>query len=151
MRNRPLYLVATSVALGLSLLAAVGCQSRPTPAPAPSAAPEPHASSLFVRNYSPFDIAVFVVPNAEAKPIWLTNVPVGASRTVALQWRDLQSNGGLVVRTQVVGSAKTWTSEPLIIDDGIVGVLDLTADASRTTAGSVLRGVTLQAFDAAMR
>jgi hypothetical protein len=118
---------------------------------APTASAETEASSLFIRNYSPFDIAVFVVPNAAEKPIWLTNVPVGASRSVALQWRDLQAEGGLVVRTQVVGSAKTWTSEPLTIDDGIVAVLDLTADASRTTAGSVLRGVTLQAFGAAMR
>jgi hypothetical protein len=136
------------LALGAALVAA-GCQSRPTPTPQPQ--PQPAATSLFVRNFTGREVAVYAVPKNDAKPVWLTNVPVDASRTVFVRWSDLQANGGLVVRTQIVGSSRTWTSDPLVIDEDIVGVLDLQAGAALTTAGSVLRGFTTQAFGAAMR
>ena len=87
----------------LALVVASACQTRPTSTPAPQ--PDPPAASLFILNTTAFDVSVFAVPTTGAKPVWLTNVPVGASRTVAL----------------------------------------------RTTAGSTLRGVTTEAFDAAMR
>ena len=137
-----------NIGLGLvGALLASGCQSRPTPA----AQPQPEATSLFVRNFTGHDVQVYAVPRANAKPVWLTNVPVDASRSVSLRWSDLQANGGLVIRTQIVGSSNTWTSQPLIIDEGIVGVLDLKLGASLTTASSELRGVLTQAFSAAMR
>jgi hypothetical protein len=139
--------IGIAVALGAGLIAATGCQSHPAVAPAPV----PEATSLFVRNFTGFDVAVYVVPKADQKPVWLTNVSIGSSRSVSIRWTDLQPSGALVVRTQILGSSKTWTSDPLIIDDGIVGVLDIKPDRSLTTAGSVLRGVTLQAFSAAMR
>jgi hypothetical protein len=123
------------------------CQARVAPSPAN----EPEATSLFVRNFTGYDVSIFAVPRVHAKPVWLTNVGVGSSRSIAIRWRDLQANGGLVIRTQIVGRNNTWTSEPLIIDDGIVGVLDLKTDKSLTTVGSALRGVTVQAFGAAMR
>ena len=107
------------LALGAALVAA-GCQSRPTANPQP----QPAATSLFVRNFTGREVAVYAVPKNDAKPVWLTNVPVDASRTVLVRWSDLQANGGLVVRTQIVGSSRTWTSDPLVIDEDIVGVLD---------------------------
>ena len=145
--TRRFRLAGFAAALGGALLATSGCQSHLTPSPKP----EPQASSLFVRNYTGFDVIVYAVPKPNDNPVWLTNVPVGASRSVSLKWSDLQANGGLVIRTQVLGSSKTWTSDPLIIDEGIVGVLDLKTDHSLVTVGSVLRGVTTQAFSAAMR
>jgi hypothetical protein len=140
-----LRLAALGAAVGAALL--TGCAARPTPAPAP----EPEATSLFVRNFTNFDVNLYVVPKPDGKPVWLSRIPVGMSRTLSLRWSDLQANGGLVVRSQIVGSSRTWTSQPLIIDDGIVGVLDLKSDNTLTTAASALRGVTLQAFSAAMR
>jgi hypothetical protein len=132
-----------------------GCQSRPnttaTAEPVPAAQPVPEVTTLFIRNFSGLDINVYAVPNDGAKPVWLTSVPVRSSRTVPLHAAELRANGGLVVRTQVVGGSKTWTSEPIAVDSTVVGVLDLNVDASRTTAGSILRGVTVQAFEAAMR
>ncbi len=142
-----LRLVGAAAALGAGLLAATGCQSRPVV----STAPAPEATSLFVRNFTGYEVAVYAVPRANQNAVWLTNVPVGASRSLALKWSDLQANGGLVIRTQVVGGSKTWTSDPLIIDDGIVSILDLKSERPFTTAGSLLRGVTTQAFNAAMR
>jgi hypothetical protein len=136
--------------LGLGLVGALlvgGCQSRPTPAPQP----QPEATSLFVRNFTGHDVSIYAVPRSDAKPVWLTNVPADGSRSVSLRWSDLQANGGLVVRTQIVGSSNVWTSQALIIDDGIVGVLDLKLGASLTTANSELRGVLTQVFNAAMR
>jgi hypothetical protein len=140
-----LRLVGTAAALGALL--STGCQSRPTPNPKPV----PQATSLFMRNYTAFDVIVSAVPKPDGTPVWLTNVPAGSTRTVALKWSDLQANGGLVIRTQLLGSSRTWTSAPLIVDEGIVGVLDLRTNNSLATTGSVLRGVTTQAFDAAMR
>lgn len=137
-----------AVALLAGALVSTACQSRPTPVPAPEAKV---ATSLFVRNYTGFDVIVYSVPKPNEAPVWLTNVPVGSSRTIALKWSDLQASGGLVIRTQILGSSKTWTSTPLVIDDGIVGVLDLKSNATLTTDASVLRGVTTQAFGAAMR
>jgi hypothetical protein len=146
-----LRLIGTTASLGAALLASTGCQSRPLPSPTPVPAPVPEATSLFVRNFTGFDVAVYVVPRADAKPVWVTTVPIGSSRSLSLKWSDLQADGGLVVRTQILGSSKTWTSAPLIIDNDIVGVLDLKTDNTLTLAGSVLRGVTVQAFGAAMR
>jgi hypothetical protein len=143
-RARQLGIVA---AFGLAMLG--GCQSRPTPTPTPT--PEPQATSLFVRNFTGEDVVLYAVPRTGQKPVWLTNVPAAGTRSLALKWSDLQANGGLVIRTQIVGRTKTWTSNPLIIDEGIVGVLDLKSDDALTTVGSVLRGVTIQAFGAAMR
>lgn len=145
--TKRLRLIGAAAVLSAGLIAATGCQSRPTP----NAAPVPQATSLFVRNFTGSDVIICAVPKANESPVWLTNVPANASRSISLRWSDLQANGGLVVRTQLLGSSKTWTSAPLIIDEGIVGVLDLTTDHSMTTVGSVLRGVTTQAFGAAMR
>lgn len=136
-----------NLGLALSALLIAGCRAQPTPA----AQPEPEATSLFVRNFTGHDVALYAVPRPTAKPVWLTNVPVDGSRSISLRWSDLQANGGLVVRTQIAGSTKSWTSEPLIIDEGIVGVLDLKLGPSLTTASSELRGVLTQAFNAAMR
>lgn len=147
MRHIPyLRLVVLGATLGAAMLVSA-CASRPTPAPTP----EPEATSLFVRNFTSFDVNVYAVPKADEKPVWLSRIPVGTSRTLTLTWSDLQANGGLVVRSQIVGSSKMWTSQSLIIDDGIVAVLDLRSDNSLITAASTLRGVTLQAFGAAMR
>lgn len=137
--------------IGLGLAGALlvsGCQSRPTPGPQPQ---QPEATSLFVRNFTGHDVSVYAVPRTDAKAVWLTNVPVDGSRSISLRWSDLQANGDLVIRTQVVGSSNTWTSQPLVIDEGIVGVLDLKLGASLTTASSELRGVLTQTFNAAMR
>ena len=147
--TRRLRLVGLAAALGGALLATTGCQSRPTPSPSPSAK-APQATSLYVRNTTASDVMVYAVPKPDGKPVWLATIPVGSSRTLPLSWSDLQANGGLVVRTQLVGSSKTWTSAPLVIDDGIVGVLELKSEDARTTVGSVLRGVTLLAFGTAM-
>jgi len=145
-----------SANVGLGLLAAIlaaGCASRPTPAPSPlpQAQAQVEATSLFVRNYTGHDVSIYAVPNPTGKAVWLTNVPADGSRSVSLRWSDLQASGGLVVRTQIVGSSSTWTSLPLVIDEGIVGVLDLKLGASLTTANSELRGVLTQVFNAAMR
>jgi hypothetical protein len=147
--TRRLRLVGLAAALGGALLATTGCQSPPTPAPSPSAK-APQATSLYVRNNTGSDVMLYAVPKPDGKPVWLATIPVASSRTLPLTWSDLQANGGLVVRTQLVGSSRTWTSEPLIIDDGIVGVLELKSEDAHTTVGSVLRGVTLLAFGNAM-
>ena len=146
-----LRLIGVGASLGGALLASSGCQSRPSVSPTPAPAPVPEATSLFVRNFTSFDVAIFVVPRSDEKPVWLTTVSVGSSRSVPPGRSDLQANGGLVVRTQIVGTSKMWTSEPLIIDSDIVGVLDLKTDKSLMMVGTVLRGVTTQAFGAAMR
>ena len=141
------------ITIGLAIAASVaasGCQSRPTPVPQPQSA-QAEATSLFIRNYTGHEVVVYAVPRSDANPVWLTNVPVNGSRSVSLRWSDLQASGGLVVRTQIVGSSKTWTSNSLTIDDGIVGVLDLKLGSALTTASSELRGVLTQAFNAAMR
>jgi len=155
MRNSPrIRLAGAALALG-GAFALSACQARPTTTataePIRAAQAVPEVTTLFIRNFSGLDINVYAVPSDGAKPVWLTSVPVRSSRTVPLHAGELQVDGGLVVRTQVVGGSKTWTSEPIIVDSTVVGVLDLNVDASRTTAGSVLRGVTIQAFEAAMR
>jgi hypothetical protein len=148
--SRRLRLAGFAAVIGGVLLATTGCQSRPTPAPTPTASKAPHATSLYVRNYTASDVVVYAVPKPGGRIVWLSTIPVGASRTLPIEWSDLQANGGLVVRTQLAGSTKSWTSEPLIIDEGIVAVLEVRTDASRSTVASVLRGVTTQAFGNAM-
>lgn len=105
--------------LALGALAATACR------PAVPTTPEPAVSALLIRNSSQFDVNVYALPTADAKPVWLATVPASGSRSVSLTRRALQSDGNLVVRTQAIGAAGTWTSNSVPVNRNLAAALDL--------------------------
>jgi hypothetical protein len=108
--------------LGLVALAATACRTAVRPMV------DPATSSLVVRNTSLFDINVYALPTDDGAPVWLATVPASGSRALAVNKRQLQRDGGLVIRTQALGSTRSWTSGKISVDDAWVAVLDLVTD-----------------------
>ena len=113
----------------------VGCQ------PARST-PEPVTSALVVRNSSAFDINVYAIPTADAKPIWLGTVAAAATRSVPLVARTL-NKGSLVVQAQAIGSSRTWTSDAVAVSALTAAVLDLSANWTGDCSSSQLRSISI--------
>ena len=126
--------------LGLVALAATACRTAVRPMV------DPATSSLVVRNTSLFDINVYALPTDDGAPVWLATVPASGSRALAVNKRQLQRDGGLVVRTQAVGSLRTWTSGKISVDDAWVAVLDLVTDWVGDSSASQLYAVAREAL-----
>ena len=131
--------------LGLAALAATACR------PLVRTTVDPSTASLVVRNPSIFDVNVYAIPTDDGPPAWLATVPASGSRTLAVSKRQLQRDGGLVVRAQALGSTHSWTSGKIEVDDMTVAVLDLAAnwvgDVSTSQFYSVMRQVVIVAPD----
>lgn len=133
-----------------ALVALSACASRPvTTTAALTPAPEPVLASVLARNFGAYDAGVFAVLGS-GNTVWLTNVPAGATRMIPVTAQDLQVDG-LVLRVQAIGSGHTWTSRPTLIDGLGTGVLDLASDRIGNPAGTLLRVVPTQVFNAEMR
>jgi hypothetical protein len=158
MRTVSLNTVAKRFAIGLAAIFVAACQTAPAavtasatvrPVPAPVSSPSPELTSILARNFGAYDAGVFAVAE-DGKAAWLTNVPAGGTRTIPVAARHLQASG-LVLRVLVIGSGRTWTSGPTLIDGQSIGVLDLAADRGGDPAGTLLRFVPATAFQAEMR
>ena len=124
--------------IGLAVLASTACR------PMIRTTVDPSTASLVVRNTSVFDINVYALPTDDGAPTWLATIPALGSRSLAVNKRQLQRDGGLVVRAQALGSVRTWTSGKIDIDDMTVAVLDLSADWVGDVSTSQLYAVTRQ-------
>jgi len=135
----------TLATLGIVALAAAACR------PLVRTTVDPSTASLVVRNTSAFDINVYALPTDDGPPAWLATVPASGSRSLAVNKRQLQRDGGLVVRAQALGSTHAWTSGKIEVDDLTVAVLDLSAnwvgDVSTSQLYSVMRQVVIIAPD----
>jgi hypothetical protein len=106
---------------------------------------DPSTASLVVRNTSVFDINVYALPTDQSQPVWLATVPASGTRTLGVTKRQLQRDGGLVVRAQALGSSRIWTSGKISFDEMTIGVLDLASDWIGDVSASQLYAVTRQA------
>ena len=123
------------ITIAFVALAAPACRSAVRPMV------DPATSSLVVRNTSIFDINVYALPTDDGAPAWLATVPASGSRALAVNKKQLQRDGGLVVRTQALGSSRAWTSGKVGVDQAWVAVLDLVADWIGDTSASQLYAV----------
>lgn len=139
-----LFFARPLASAGLILIGATACQTRVQPAP------EPVVSTIFARNFGAYDMSVFVVPE-NGQPVWLTNVPAGATRDIPLVARYLRTGNGVVVRAQPLGGARSWTSGIAKLDEEVTGVLDLTTDRAGNPGGTLLRVVNTAVFESEMR
>jgi len=110
--------------LGLAALAVTGCRS------AVRTEVEPSISGIVVRNASRFDINVYALPTPDTKPLWLGTVPAGGARSLPIYSRALQGDRNLTVRTQAIGSSRSWTSAPVVVTGTVFAVLDLSATST---------------------
>jgi hypothetical protein len=110
--------------LGLAALAVTGCR------PAVRTEAEPSISGLVVRNSSQFDINVYALPTPESKPLWLGTVPATGVRSLPIYARALQGDRNLTVRTQAIGSSRSWTSASVVVNGTVFAVLDLFANSA---------------------
>ena len=110
--------------LGLAALAVTGCR------PAVRMEVEPSISGVVVRNASRFDINVYALPTPDTKPLWLGTVPAGGARSLPIYARALQGDRNLTVRTQAIGSSRSWTSASLVVSGTVFAVLDLSATST---------------------
>jgi hypothetical protein len=110
--------------LGLAALAVTGCR------PAVRTEAEPAISGLVVRNASQFDINVYALPSPESKPLWLGTVPSNGVRSLPIYARALQGDRNFTVRTQAIGSSRSWTSASVVVNGTVFAVLDLSANAT---------------------
>jgi len=146
-RTRPILPRCTRLlsTVGLVALAATACR------PLVRTTVDPSTASLVVRNPSLFDINVYALPTDNGAPQWLATVPASGTRTLAVNKRQLQRDGGLVIRAQALGNTHAWTSGKIEVDDLTVAVLDLAAswvgDVSTSQLYSVTRQVILVAPD----
>ena len=124
--------------VGFAALASTACR------PMVRTTVDPSTASLVVRNTSAFDINVYALPTDDGAPAWLATIPASGSRTLAVNKRQLQRDGGLVVRAQALGSLHSWTSGKIDVDDMTVAVLDLSADWVGDVSTSQLYAVTRQ-------
>ena len=133
------------VTVGVVAIAATACR------PLVRTTVDPSTVSLVVRNTSVFDVNVYALPTDDGAPAWLATVPASGTRSLAVNRRQLQRDGGLVVRAQALGSTRVWTSGKILVDDLTVGVLDLSAnwigDVSTSQLYSVTRQVVIVAPD----
>jgi len=131
--------------LGLAAVVATACR------PAVRTLVDPSTASLVVRNTTVFDVNVYALPTDNGTPAWLATVPASGTRSLAVNKRQLQRDGGLVIRAQALGSARSWTSAKIEVDEATVAVLDLVADwigdVSTSQFYSVARQMTLVAPD----
>ena len=110
--------------LGLAALAVTGCRS------AVRTEVEPSISGIVVRNASRFDINVYALPTPDTKPLWLGTVPAGGARSLPIYSRALQGDRNLTVRTQAIGSSRSWTSASVVVNGTVFAVLDLSATST---------------------
>ena len=110
--------------LGLAALAVAGCR------PAVRTEVEPSISGIVVRNASRFDINVYALPTPDTKPLWLGTVPAGGARSLPIYSRALQGDRNLTVRTQAIGSSRSWTSASVVVNGTVFAVLDLSATST---------------------
>ena len=112
---------------------------------------DPSMASLVVRNTSVFDINVYALPTDQGQPVWLATVPGSQTRSLGVNKRQLQRDGGLVVRAQALGSSRVWTSGKIELDEATIAVLDLSSDwigdVSTSQLYAVTRPITLVAPD----
>lgn len=108
---------------------------------APRTAPEPAVSALIVRNPGRFDVNLYTIARAGAKPVWLGTVAAATTRAIALQAGSLQSNNTLVVQARAIGSSRSWTSSPVAVGGEIFAVLDLAVDGAGGCLASQLSTV----------
>ena len=118
--------------LGLAALAVTGCR------PAVRTEVEPSISGLIVRNSSQFDINVYALPTPEGKPVWLGTVPASGARSLPIYARALQGDRNLTVRTQAIGSSRSWTSGSVVVRGTVFAVLDLFANSGGDCSDSRL-------------
>jgi hypothetical protein len=118
--------------LGLAALAVTACH------PAVRTEAEPSISGLVVRNSSPFDINVYALPTSESKPVWLGTVPASGVRSLPIYARALQADRNLTVRTQAIGSSRSWTSGSVVVNGTVFAVLDLFANSGGDCSDSRL-------------
>lgn len=140
------------LAVTAMLVGMAACQSASTArtVPAPVAqAPVPAVTSILARNFGAYDAGVFAV-NESGKTTWLTTVPAGGTRSIPVAAQDLQA-AGLVLRVQALGSERTWTSVPTLIDGETTGVLDLGVDRAGNPQGTLLRLVPTITYHSALR
>lgn len=90
--------------------------------------PEPAVSSLVVRNRSYFDVNVYTVPSALARPVRIGTVIGSSTATFPLWSRNLQPGGELVVIVHAIGAPGSWTSDAVSITSGVLAVLDVNSD-----------------------
>ena len=99
---------------------AIGCVAR--------TAPEPAVGSLVVHNRSMFDVNLYSMTSAAAAGLRLGTIAATSNATFRLRTQDLQPGGTLVVMVHAVGAWGSWTSDAVSLGDGIVAVLDVSAD-----------------------
>ena len=112
------------MALGLAALAVTGCRA------ALRTKAEPSISGIVVRNPSHFDINVYALSTSDSKPLWLGTVPAGGARSLPIYARALQGDRSLTVRTQAIGSSRSWTSGSVVVNSTVFAVLDLFASSA---------------------
>jgi len=117
-------LTLSVMALGLAAVAVTGCR------PAIRTEAEPSISGIVVRNASQFDINVYALPTPDTQPLWLGTVPAGGARSLPIYSRALQGDRNLTVRTQAIGSSRSWTSASVVVDGTVFAVLDLSATST---------------------
>lgn len=106
-------------------------------------------AGILARNFGAYDAGVFAVAE-NGTTSWLTNVPAGGTRTIPVTAHHLQA-AGLVLRVQIIGSGRTWTSGPTLIDGQATGVLDVAVDPVGNPDGTQLRFVPTTVFHTEMR
>lgn len=89
---------------------------------------EPAISSLIVRNRSYFDVNVYLLPSAAARPMRLGTVVGTSGATFPLRAHDLQPGGMLVVQLHAIGARGSWTSDAVSVRDGVQAILDIETD-----------------------
>jgi len=103
--------------------------------------PEPVISSLVVRNRSFFDVNVYVLPSPMGAPARMGTVVGASSESFALRARDLQPGGFLVVLVHAIGSRSSWTSDAVSVGDGVLAILDVSADVFGNCSASSLHTI----------
>lgn len=132
------------IATMATLFGLVACRAQP------ATVAEPVASALVVRNTSVFDINVFALV-ADGGRKWLVTVPANSLRSLPILPNTLRTGSTLVVQTQAIGAASTWTSAPVKIDANVFALLDLAATSTGDCSQSLLNSVTSAEMTAALR
>ena len=104
--------------------------------------PSPATSALIVRNESPFDVNVYVIPSEGSTPRRMGTVWGESSGTFPIRRGNLQIGDRLVVQLHAVGSNSNWTSDAVDVADGTAAVVEVrtdpTGDCSRSTIRTLI-------------
>jgi hypothetical protein len=96
---------------------------------------------LVVHNGSLLDVNVYSVTSAAAPAIELGTVAKSSSVTFVLRRGDLQPGSVLVVMLHAVGAWSSWTSDAVRLHDGVIAMLDVSADPFGDCSTSNLHAV----------